>query len=59
VVGALREAIALCETEQDYQTREMLEVLLEDTEEDHAYWLEQQLGLLDRIGVENYLQSKL
>lgn len=59
VVGALREAIAQCEAEQDYQTREMLEVLLDDTEEDHAYWLEQQIGLIGRIGLENYLQSKM
>jgi bacterioferritin len=59
VVAALREAIAQCEAEQDYQTREMLEVLLDDTEEDHAYWLEQQIGLIGKIGLKNYLQSKM
>jgi len=59
VVDALKEAIAICEKEQDYQTREMLEVLLQDTEEDHAYWLERQLGLIDRLGMSNYLQSQL
>jgi len=59
VVTALREAMAICETEQDYQTREILEKLLADTEEDHAYWLEKQLGLIDKIGLDNYLQSKL
>ncbi|MFD2112585.1 bacterioferritin [Thiorhodococcus fuscus] len=59
VVDALKEAIAICEQEQDYQTREMLEVLLQDTEEDHAYWLERQLGLIDRLGMSNYLQSQL
>ncbi|NRA20127.1 MAG: bacterioferritin [Oceanospirillaceae bacterium] len=59
VVIALKEAIAICETEKDYQTREILEKLLEDTEEDHAYWLEKQLGLIDKIGLPNYLQSQM
>lgn len=58
VVGDLREAIAVCEAEQDYQTREILEQMLADTEEDHAYWLEKQLGLIEKIGLENYLQSQ-
>ncbi len=55
----LKEAIALCEKEKDYQTREILEVLLRDTEEDHAYWLEQQLGLIDKVGLQNYLQKQM
>lgn len=59
VAAALKEAIAVCEREGDYQTREMLEALLRDTEEDHAYWLEQQLGLIDKMGLENYLQSQM
>ncbi len=59
VGDALKGAIKICEEEQDYQTREILEKLLEDTEEDHAYWLEQQLGLIKRIGIQNYLQSQL
>lgn len=59
VTAALKEAIAVCEQEKDYQTREILEVLLKDTEEDHAYWLEQQLGLIDKIGLQNYLQSQM
>jgi bacterioferritin len=56
---ALKDAIAICEQEKDYQTREILEVLLRDTEEDHTYWLEQQLGLIDKIGLPNYLQSQM
>ena len=40
VVKNLKAAIKLCEAEQDYQTREMLEKQLDDTENDHAYWLE-------------------
>lgn len=59
VVNALKEVIAYCESVQDYQTREILEVMLEDTEEDHTYWLEQQLGIIERIGLENYLQSQI
>ncbi|MCG6868609.1 MAG: bacterioferritin [Gammaproteobacteria bacterium] len=59
VVSALREAIAACESAGDYQTREILEVLLADTEEDHAYWLEKQLGLIDKVGLKNYLQSQM
>ena len=56
---ALKNAIALCESEQDYVSRDMLVTLLDDTEMDHAYWLEQQLGLIKRVGLENYLQSQM
>lgn len=59
VVAALKAAIQTCEEKQDYQTREILEVLLKDTEIDHTYWLEKQLGLIDKIGLENYLQSQM
>jgi bacterioferritin len=59
VVANLKAAIKVCEKEQDYQTREILEVMLKDTEEDHAYWLEKQLGLIDKIGLQNYLQSQM
>ncbi len=59
VTEKLKEVIALCELEQDYVTREMLLVLLDDTEMDHAYWLEQQLGLIKRLGLQNYLQSQM
>lgn len=57
VVKALRDGIALCEAEGDYQTRQMLVKQLEDTELDHAHWLEQQLGLIERTGLANFLQS--
>lgn len=59
VGAALKDAIAICETQKDYQTREILEVLLKDTEEDHTYWLEQQLGLIDKVGLQNYIQSQM
>lgn len=55
----LKAVIKICEEEQDYQSREILEKLLEDTEVDHAYWLEKQLGLIKMIGLENYLQSQM
>ena len=59
VAQALKDTISLCESEQDYVTRDMLLVLLDDTEMDHAYWLEQQLGLIKRLGLSNYLQSQM
>ena len=59
VTEALKAAMKICEEEQDYVTREMLRSQLEDTEMDHAYFLEKQLGLIDRIGLQNYLQSQM
>ena len=59
VIIDLREIMALCEQVKDYQTREMLQVLLDDTENDHTHWLEQQLGLIAKIGLPNYLQSQM
>jgi bacterioferritin len=55
----LAAAMKLCEQKQDYVSRDMLLVQLKDTEEDHAWWLEQQLGLIKRIGLENYQLSKI
>lgn len=59
VAQLLKNTIQLCEEEQDYHTREILLVLLEDTEVDHAHWLEQQLGLIEKVGLQNYLQSQM
>ena len=59
VAKTLKETIALCEAEKDYVSREMLEILLDDTEMDHAYWLEQQLGLIEKVGLANYLQAQM
>ncbi len=59
VVSDLRDVIAHCENVRDYQTREILETMLADTEEDHARWLEQQLRLIGLIGLQNYLQSQV
>lgn len=59
VVGDLKKAIAACEAAQDYVSRDMLQVQLEDTEMDHAYYLEKQLKLIELVGLENYLQSQM
>jgi len=59
VVKDLKEAIKLCEEEQDFITRAILRDQLKDTEEDHAYWLEIQLGLINKIGIKNYTQSQM
>lgn len=59
VVKALKTAIKVCEDEQDYDSRAILIKLLDDTEMDHAYWLEKQLGLIDKIGLQNYMQSQM
>ena len=59
VRAALKKGIKLCEEQQDYVTREILVNQLKDTEEDHAHWLEQQLRLIELVGIQNYLQSQL
>ena len=59
VVGELKKAIAACEKALDYVTRDMLLVQLEDTEMDHAYYLEKQLRLIKLTGLENFLQSQM
>lgn len=59
VVTDLREVMAYCESIKDYVTRDILLKMLDDTEIDHAYWLEKQLGLIQRIGLPNYLQSQM
>lgn len=57
-VGAeLKEAMAYAETVKDYVTRDIMLKMLDDTEVDHEYWLRQQLGLIDRVGLQNYQQS--
>lgn len=59
VRAALQTGMALCESVQDYVGRDILLAQLHDTEEDHAYWLEKQLGLIEKVGLENYLQSQM
>ncbi|MFN4063210.1 bacterioferritin [Azoarcus communis] len=59
VVGELKKAMAACEKAKDYVTRDMLGVQLEDTEMDHAYYLEKQLRLIELVGLQNYQQSQM
>ncbi|AEP36969.1 bacterioferritin [Taylorella asinigenitalis] len=54
----LKKGIVICEEERDFVSRDILVDQLQDTEEDHAHWLEQQLRLIDEMGLQNYLQSK-
>jgi len=59
VRAALQQGMQLCESLGDYVSRDVLLAQLRDTEEDHAYWLEKQLGLIDKVGLANYLQSQM
>ncbi|WP_304638767.1 bacterioferritin [Pseudomonas sp.] len=54
----LKTAIAYCETVGDYGSRELLERILE-SEEEHVDWLETQLSLIGKVGLENYQQSQM
>ena len=54
----LRAAVAYCEAHKDYVSRELFDMIL-SSEEEHVDWLETQLGLIKKVGVENYLQSQI
>jgi len=54
----LRKAIAECETTGDYVSRQLFEDILK-SEEEHIDWLETQLSLIERIGIQNYCQSQM
>ena len=54
----LREGVAYAESVGDYVSRDLFSATLE-SEEEHVDWLETQLGLIEKIGIANYLQSKI
>ena len=54
----LKEAIGYCESIDDYVSRELFEDILE-SEEEHVDWLETQRGLIEKVGLQNYLQSQM
>src|SRR5262245_2662121 len=54
----LHEAITHCKSVNDYVTRDLLEDILE-SEEEHVDWLETQLSLIEKVGLQNYLQSQM
>ena len=53
----LKDAIALCESERDYVSRELLQEIL-GYEEDYVDWLEAQEYQIEHVGIQNYIQSQ-
>ena len=56
--GTIKDGIAYCESARDYVSRDLLQGILDETEE-HIDFLETQLDLLGKVGLENYLQSQM
>jgi len=54
----LRAGIKYCEEVQDYVSRDLLRYIL-DSEEEHVDWLETQIGLVERMGLQNYVQAQI
>jgi bacterioferritin len=57
-IPLLQEAIAYCETVKDFVSREVFSSILK-SEEEHVDWLETQIELIGKVGLENYLQSQM
>ena len=57
-VPFLKDSIALAEQERDFVSRDLFSSILA-SEEEHVDWLETQLGLVERVGIERYMQSQI
>ncbi len=57
-IPLLREAIIYCESVSDFISRDLFTHIL-DSEEEHVDWIETQLELITKVGIENYLQSQM
>lgn len=53
----LKAAISYCETHKDFVSRDLFDSILK-SEEEHVDWLETQLGLIEKMGIANYVQSQ-
>lgn len=57
-VKDLKEGIAFCESTADYVSRDLLSSILE-SEEEHIDWIETQLSLIEKVGIQNYNQTQM
>ena len=56
--ATIKDGIAHCESVRDYVSRDILQAILDDTEE-HIDWIETQQDLIEKVGLQNYLQSQM